>query len=1017
MKAWRLAGLLITVALMSWPSAAWAQGADSTITGVVRDTSGAVLPGVTVEAASPALIDKVRTVVTDSEGLYRIVDLRPGAYTVTFTLPGFKTFKRDGMDLAANFTATINADLTVGALEETVTVSGEAPIVDVQRTQQQVQFERETLQSLPGTGRITGLAAVIPGATLANATTYSVGGVDDSAQLRFRVHGAPEADAIVDGTNQAIGSLVSGVFIYNQLTFQEVVVETGGIGADRSVGGAAVNIVQRDGGNRFSGGLTYSFTTPDLIASNLTPELEARGLRQTASLKKHYDLAVALGGPIMKDRLWFFFSSRRGTTEQVQQGNYYNKLQATTPLFYEPDLSRPAIYAPFSRDYTMRLTLQAGQHRFSSSTSSQPNCNCPFGLLTPTNNIPTAPEATGEHHYKPQIISSNRWTYPASNRFLLEGGITSQKQVQTNLRRPETGGVNPVQVLEQATNFRYGSRALNTGNTGSYIYIPRTQHQGNFSLSRVSGSHQFKTGVEYRYVKTGDASMNTDPNQINQGMDFTFNNRVPVSVRIWAVPFAWEDHAVEKVLYAQDQWSIRRLTLNLGVRYNDVFQELDPVTLVAGPFVPERKLPRVPNHPHWKNLNPRVGGAYDLFGDSKTAIKVALGRYNPAIRATGVASPEHSQSPSTNRNWNDSFFGAGDPRTGNYKPDCDLLNPLPNGECTGPWSDRNFGQSVVLTSHNADDSNIGFQQQDYNWQGSASIQHELRPGLGVNVGYFRTWYGNFIVTDNLAVTPADYDPFCITAPTDNRLGSVSGKEICGLYDIKPAKFGIVDNLITQQSHYGKRSEVYNGVDVNINARFLKGGQIAGGFSVGRTTTDNCSVVDSPGEPVSGSGTAGFAFPPTARPGYCKVTPPWSTGTQAKFLVVYPMPWDLQASVIYQNFAGIQTGADIVVSNAQIRPSLGRNLAACGTAATCNSNVTFDLVPLLTMFEPRVQQVDLRFTRTFRISSARLKGNVDIANLFNTADVLNVNRRYGATWLNVLQTIGGRMVKLSTQFDF
>lgn len=148
-----------------------------------------------------------------------------------------------------------------------------------------------------------------------------------------------------------------------------------------------------------------------------------------------------------------------------------------------------------------------------------------------------------------------------------------------------------------------------------------------------------------------------------------------------------------------------------------------------------------------------------------------------------------------------------------------------------------------------------------------------------------------------------------------------------------------------------------------------------------------------------------------------MTPPWSSGTQAKFLVVYPLVWDLQASVVYQNFAGIQTGADIVVPNAQIAPSLGRNLAACGTAATCNANVTFDLVPLLTMFEPRVQQVDLRFTKALRVSTARIKGNIDIANLLNTANVLNVNRRYGPTWLNVLQTLGGRMVKLSVQMDF
>ena len=489
MRRGHIVGLIIALAFVCAPMTAWAQGVNSSITGVVRDTSGGVLPGVTVEAASPALIDKVRTAVTDAEGLYRIVDLRPGDYSVTFTLPGFRTFRRDGIVLPANFVATVNGDMSLGALEETITVTGEAPLVDVQSTQQQSQFERETLAAIPGTGRITGLANVIPGAALVAPTAYSVGGVDDTAQLRFRVHGAPEADAIVDGTNQAIGSLVSGVFIYNQLTFQEVVVETGGIGADRSVGGAAVNIVQRDGGNMFSGGMTYSFTSPDLIASNLSDELEARGLRQSASLKKHYDLAGAFGGPIMRDRLWFFASTRRGTTHLYQQGNYYNKLQDTTPWLYEPDLSRPAFTSPFSRDYTLRLTLQAGKHRFSSSTSSQPNCNCPFGLLTTTGAVATAPEATGEHRYKPQVISSNRWTYPMNDRFLFEGGFTTQSQVQTNTRRPETGGVTPVQVLEQSTNFRYGSRAINVGNTGSYIYIPRTQHQGNFAVSRVTTAH------------------------------------------------------------------------------------------------------------------------------------------------------------------------------------------------------------------------------------------------------------------------------------------------------------------------------------------------------------------------------------------------------------------------------------------------------------------------------------------------------------------------------------------------
>src|SRR5688500_7438887 len=204
MKFWRIPALAVATCVTCLPTQTFGQSAGSTITGVVRDTSGAVLPGVTVEAASPALIEKVRSAVTDAEGLYRLVDLRPGEYTVTFTLPGFNTFVRDGMTLPANFTATVNADMAVGSLQETITVTGEAPLVDTQSTRQQIQFQRETMESLPGTGRLTGLAGAIPGATLTSPQQHSVGGVNDSGQYTYSLHGAPSAAPIVDGMSQSI---------------------------------------------------------------------------------------------------------------------------------------------------------------------------------------------------------------------------------------------------------------------------------------------------------------------------------------------------------------------------------------------------------------------------------------------------------------------------------------------------------------------------------------------------------------------------------------------------------------------------------------------------------------------------------------------------------------------------------------------------------------------------------------------------------------------------------------------
>ena len=753
MRNYQLAALLaVVIAFTLWPSDARAQV--SSITGVVRDSSGAVLPGVTVEAASPALIEKVRVGVTDEAGIYRLVDLRPGEYTVTFALAGFSTLKREVFTLPSNFTATVNADMNVGAIDETITVTGEAPMVDIQSTRQQTQFQRETLEAIPTTGRLTGLSQVIPGSTLLQPAQHSVGGVNDSAQFTFTLHGAPMAEPVVDGMSQVIG-ITNGVFVFNQATFAEVVIETSGVGADRDTGGMQLNIIQRDGGNQFSGGLGFSYSGPSLESDNITDELVARNLSRSnvGGLKKYRDITPSFGGPIVRDRLWFFAAGRDGVNQQLQQGNYYNKLQATTPLFYEQDLSRPAATDQYSKDLTGRVTWQAAQkHKVIAAATVQPNCNCLFSLLTLV--PPSAPEATGEHHYNDQFTVNTSWKYTASDRVLVDATMQVLSHYQQTLRVPGAG--DAIQVTDTGANYRYGSRGLNLG-TSSYLNIPRGVYEPGVNLTYVTGTHNFRTGFLLRRFTTGDVSKNTDGSyQINQGMTYTFRNQVPTNVTIWAVPFAWEEQGRDISAYAQDQWTLGRATLNLGVRYNEVNNSTGGYTLAAGPFVPERVIAEVKNTPHWRNLNPRAGVAYDVFGTSKTAVKASLGRYTSQVRSTNMAAPVVSVSPSTNRSWNDTMFGAGDPRSGNYVPDCNLTSSVANGEC-GPWSNLAFGTNLVPTK-NAEDAISGFNGQDYNWQGSVSMQHELGPGVALNVGYFRTWYGNFLATRNLAVNPAtDYD--------------------------------------------------------------------------------------------------------------------------------------------------------------------------------------------------------------------------------------------------------------------
>jgi len=984
----------IVFVLVFLPAAAFAQ---SSITGVVRDTSGGVLPGVTVEASSPALIEGSKSAVTDANGIYRVVDLRPGPYVVTFALQGFNTLKREGIQLPAEFTATVNAELSVGTLQETVTVSGEAPIVDIRSSGTQIQVERDTLEALPGTGRLALLNTLLPGANLTNSTERSAGG-NDRTQTRFSLHGAPEAQPYVDGINQQIPGITIGVFVFSQLNIQEVTATSGG-DAEADFGGTMLKMVPRDGGNQFSGLSQFSYSGPALEASNITDDLIARHLdpKRVGSLKKYRESGIALGGPIKQSKVWFYVSAREGVNQLFVDGVQWNRLQQPQSYLYEPDPSRRVFTNDYTRDLTGRLTWQVSpKDKIVLASSHQPNCNCLFNILTTGTRL--TPEAAGEHHYNPNYTASLSWTRPVTSRMLIEGGEGTQANNQDDTRIQGLNNPNVYRITDQALNLTYGNVATRT--------LPRRQHQGRFALSYVTGSHQFKTGVTFRHTTIGNIDkLGHDPDMHGTAVDYRFSNGVPNLVTLLDAPWNFQETTKDLALFAQDQWTIDRLTLSMGARYSHATGETPLQVLGAGKFVPERRFEPLKNIPNYQNISPRLGVAYDVFGNGKTALKASLGHYPDIIR-TASGNPASNLTRTTTRTWNDA--------NRNYVPDCELRNPVANGEC-GPWSNLSFGQ--LVGSRYADGVLSGWNRQYANWQGSVSLQHELRPGFGVSVGYFRTWYvgdagGSGIpnaettltVTDNLRVVPADFDQYCITAPTDNRLPN-SGSQLCGLYDVKPSLFGQSDNVIKSAEEFGRRkTRVYNGVDLTTNARFGRGGQLSGGVSIGRMVTDNCVVVDSPQD---------------ARSGFCRTARPWGAATDVKFLVVYPLPYDVQTSAIYQNSPGIPITANYVVTNAQIASSLGRNLSDCAVgAATCNANRTIALIPDNSMFEPRAQQLDLRFTRTFRLGGTRrIRPSLDVYNLFNAATVLSMNTTYGAAWKDVTQILNGRQLRVAAQFDF
>jgi hypothetical protein len=1015
-------GLVVCVVVCSlWlPSAVRAQQAQASgIAGVVRDTSGAVLPGVTVETSSPALIEKTRTVVTDSEGRYNIIDLRPGTYLVTFSLSGFNVFRRDGIELTSGFTATVNAEMQVGALTETITVTGESPLVDTRNARKQTVVTDDLLNVLPSSVKnLNNLVTLTPG--FRGNEGFDVTGAY-SGQIGGTFHGKGGTNVQFDGMGIQHASGNQG-YNANAETVQEMVMYTSGITADSNADGAIVNMIPKEGGNQFAGSVSGLFSNDSLMSDNLSDELIARGMKSVNRLNYIYDAGFTLGGPIKKDRLWFFGSFREWGNKRQAANKFYNATQHTP--FYTADLSRPAFAKEWYESKALRLTWRATEkNKFNFFADPQRDCHCP--ALTASGSV-NAPEAFFSYNLKPAGLYQVTWSNPITNKLLLEAGAGRADGSWPIYRQPEVTR-DDISIVEQSTGMRYNS---GTPTFGPLYYttqlVPRFSQR--VSASYVTGGHNIKLGAQFE-----ESYLEIEAENGNNNVEYAFNNQLPVSLTQWATPYGLKAQNKDFGVYAQDQWTLRRLTLTYGVRWEYFSGYVPAQHLDATPngWVPERNFAEVKNVPLWKDFDPRIGAAYDIFGNGKTALKVAIGRYvqKTAIPITQNNNPVTTSINSVNRSWNDLLYPVGDPRRGNYAPDCDLGNRGANGEC-GAMANQNFGGTTATTRY-ADDALLGYNARGYNWDFTTEIQHELRPGVSINGGYYRNWFGNHLVTDNVLVTPADFSPFCITAPSDSRLPGGGGYQVCGMYDVAPARFGQVNSVIQQADNFGKLTRVNDFFNVTVTARLRADVVLGGGVDTGRSVNDACFDVDSPGAvPTSLPGNlagigAGVLSTPTPftkttidGKSICRVVTPFKGQTQLKGFLTYPLPWDMIVSAVFQNISGPTITANYSATNAQIRPSLGRDLAACRGAAVCTATATVPLIAPQTMFDDRLTRLDFRLAKRFSVTQAmRLQANVNVYNVFNGSASSVLNTNYGPLWLQPSLLQDGRMLQFSASLTF
>jgi hypothetical protein len=1032
-----LCSLVLSCAV--WPAVAAAQ--TSTISGVVRDDSGAVLPGVTVEVASPALIEKTRTVVSDGAGRYSATSLRPGTYTVTFTLPGFGTVKREGVELTSDFTATVNAEMKVGTLEETITVTGESPIVDTQAITQRHVMTREVLDVLPTGRNIQAVGIMIPGTSLAvgggGALSRDVGGSGQMQQSPLQYRGSGDTVQTIEGlrlNNLCAQGAYSGIY-WNDASFEEISYITGADSTEMGQGGIRVNMVPRDGGNQFRGQVFANWAgeawgsdncgAPGVgqpcSRSNLTGSTTFNPnnrLTNVEELVKIWDFNPSVGGPIRRDKAWFYYTFRHWGTHKTKVDSYFDA--NPSPFVYEPDFNRKGIDDGHIRSNAIRVSLAPGtKNKVSVYHDDQRKYRNHWGIaaLVP-------PEAAAIQVTPTSFVNVTKWTRTHTNRLLFEAGFGYYNQEYTELYQPSVVGhdrkvwdleairASRVYNVQDVSNNRHANA---WPNPADHFSVLRTIMG---AASYVTGSHNLRFGTQYsngdwRLIEawTGDVQ----PIAYNGGRPQSVTLRLPMDAR--------NGIKMDLGVFVQDKWAVSdRLTLNLGVRYDHFIGETRESEVLPNRFTFSEISNGVKFGPcedgkagrgcygqvqNWKDISPRIGVAWDVFGNGRTALKASLARY-VAGQQVAVArgfNPAESLTRADARPWTD-LDGNGLPfdANGNLQ-----LNELGTSTATAT-----FGRNLSTTSYSPDVLN-GWGRRGYNNEWTIAAQHQLFARVAVNGGIYRRTFGNQTFTDDLRFGPDDYNFFCVTAPSDPNLPRGGGYRVCGVPDLKPTSPGLTqpaNSLIRFADDFGGITNYYQGFDINVEGRFRNGAFLKGGVAATSRTYNDCNLAKAG---VEYANWEIYEDGPNCERNY-----PYRP--DIKLSGNYPLPWGIQLAGVYQFSRGVQTGgagpsiqAGWTLSSALVQPFLGR--AWTGVASR-----TVQLIREGQEYgKHNLNQLDVKLGKRFDLGGARLRLDFDIYNVFNSSWPFTVSSVYSTAatgqWLRPTNVLTHRFVKLGGQFSF
>ena len=1086
-------------ALALAPGVALAQ-TNSTLTGEVTDNTGGILPGVTVEASSPALIEGSRVAITDGSGRYTLVDLRPGLYNLSFTLPGFSTVIVENQELPAGFTVTVDAELSVGALEETVTVSGEAPVVDVQSTRRVEVLDTEVLDAIPTGRNMQSTAQLIVGIKL---NRPEVGLSTAAQQTVMMTHGMSwrQVSVAVDGQLVNGTDRDGGIQNYhNELATQEMTYETSGMTAETSGGGVRINMIPREGGNNFTGQFYTGFSNNALAADHtvvpdsqrLSPDGTVRATSSEGN-QLFWDLNAAYGGPIVRDRFWFFMSSRRWQVDKPITGSFYRNRDGTYPRYFDPEPVKldgqdgrdllSGIDANTITSGLLRLTYQANaSNKFSAYMDRIFKDRFrPHGA---GDDPATAPNHQGSPIY---YTGAAKWTSTISSRLLLEAGYSSNVENWSYEERQDAPPLGPAQQLRQprpagGVAFCPATPCYHVGNDaaiamqsgagmdpwyqivrrndttqnfrdrGNWSYVHETPERFNYnvSMSYVTGSHNMKVGVMNSWGNHDRShTMNADLWQAD------YRNGVPYRARVSNTPI-WRpmDYQRDMGIYAQDTWTVDRLTLNLGARWETMLGRNLDTTRIQNRFVPGFDVPGRENLPNWSDIAPRLGMAYDLFGDASTAVKFSWGRYNASNTTSYSRQFNAVTHVGENRNWFDCALSPANDTQCATRQELMAMGFDPavafGGSMAGTHTVGTAG-TVHNGGTNGDDYvqdwEIGFPVSSAFGQLGAiptedpdgvkrpwvslmnlGIERELVTGLSVNFNWYRRESFDPIIQYGRGVTHADWSALTIPnpcaatglAPSGLPCSSrnVAAPPTLTIYNLNDDARGLTgtDRFMTNSD---LNTDTYNGFETGFNARLPNGVTMFGGWSMERNIMTRCDQRENPNRLL-----------------FCDAGNydiPWLHDFKISGVVPLPGGWSLSGSAQFYpahevtaggstgNFGGTNQGGSTFDDVHTFVGNLGYNTTVDDFSAqgfTRTQGLTIPLMPPGALFADRLTQIDVSVRKTFTLPNGmRWDVQADVYNLPNYFPIIQMNSTYGSGFGDATRTINRRFLQLATHLHW